>query len=146
MSDAIPETNDYPTERMKLYLTMAHAASDIIGIDPKYHKGIMIRETAAIKPLIGAVAPILYDTDNNLLQIMLLPNLPIFQVAITIGHELIHVKQMLDKRLRIKFKEFHWMGQVFDHKAIPYRKWPWEVEAHSQHFKLGKELLKVRFR
>lgn len=48
----------------------------------------------------------------------------------TIGHEMVHVKQFLDNRLKV-FSEYH----QFDGKKYsfhyPYYKRPWEIEAHE---------------
>lgn len=62
---------------------------------------------------------------------------------IILCHEMVHLKQYLEKELVIDLekKEFTWKGNKYDN-SIPYESRPWEREAFSLQNKLYKEYKK----
>lgn len=66
----------------------------------------------------------------------------------TLFHEMVHAKQMFEKRLSystigdgIEGQLHMWMGRAFSTRLMPYEEWPWEVEAEKIAREWRKEYL-----
>jgi hypothetical protein len=73
----------------------------------------------------------LCDYDGSTFHVTIDPTLTSQETAIAIFHELVHVKQVLDKRLTFNHGPLYWEG----HKGIlegTYGDLPWEKEAFEQ--------------
>lgn len=53
------------------------------------------------------------------------------ELAVSLAHELVHVKQMIKGQLKITNGKAKWMGKVVS-KKVKYLDQPWEVEAFSR--------------
>ena len=51
----------------------------------------------------------------------------------TVVHELKHLEQFLDKRLKVNGPRFYWMGVRWPEEInnVPYEQRPWEAEAYA---------------
>lgn len=59
-------------------------------------------------------------------------------VLITLGHELVHIKQMAfgHRQETLDGKAFRWMGTIYRPDEMHYYDLPWEIEAHGMEFGL----------
>lgn len=57
---------------------------------------------------------------------------------ISLGHELVHVKQMAlgEWTFNKNFTNYRWLGQTIEHEKLHYHDLPWEIDAHGREFGL----------
>lgn len=69
---------------------------------------------------------------DGVLQVFIKPKSSKLAVFQTLAHELVHVKQVIDGRLKvIDRNNAVWMGDTVDINGWEYIKRPWEVEAYD---------------
>lgn len=89
---------------------------------------------------IGALAqPSPYN--ENIYELYMDSTIPDKEIGEIIAHELIHIEQMVNKRLKIQSdkESITWEGKKY--LAIPYSSnFPWEQEAHKKMKPLWKEI------
>lgn len=57
-----------------------------------------------------------------------------------LSHEVIHIKQYLDKRLIVIDKQVIWENEHLNHEMIPYEYRPWEIEAFDEQSELSEQV------
>lgn len=62
----------------------------------------------------------------------------------TICHEMVHLKQYYDGKLRLDGTTFYWNGEYYS-KPIPYMDRPWEKEAFAKMYDIEKEVKKLYY-
>lgn len=60
-----------------------------------------------------------------------------------IGHEIVHVKQLYDKRIIYNDTSFIWNGKELINEIPPYKERPWEIEAITKEDSLSKVIKEV---
>lgn len=68
---------------------------------------------------------------GKILFIGLRPRLPALELALTLSHEMVHIKQLSKGQLREDRNGFTWMGKRWA-KDTPYLERPWELEAFAR--------------
>lgn len=60
-----------------------------------------------------------------------------------IGHEIVHVKQLYDKRIIYNDTSFIWNGKELFNEIPPYKERPWEIEALTKEDSLSEVIKEV---
>lgn len=95
----------------------------------------------AAKNLCGLTTVI--NEHNNQFKIEIDTNLSRKKQLITLGHELVHVKQYINNELgenliKNNMSMTKWKGAYFNEEDAEYWDWPWEIEAHGREYGLFK--------
>jgi hypothetical protein len=69
--------------------------------------------------------------------ISLIPTTPENSIRL-IGHEIVHVKQLYDKRIIYSDTSFIWNGKELIKEIPPYKERPWEIEALTKEDSLSE--------
>lgn len=63
--------------------------------------------------------------------VVIKPNRKLKEIALTLAHEMVHVRQFAKGLLKITPKGNVWMGKLYPQKT-PYLDQPWEIDAFSK--------------
>ena len=101
------------------------------------------------KDLVISVEPYMEDTgltamkDKNTILMALNADQSVYGLAITLAHELVHVKQYATGLLRTGPEGSNfWRGKQYD-SSTPYLDCPWEIQAFSQQELLARRALET---
>ncbi len=59
-----------------------------------------------------------------------------------IAHEIVHIKQLYNKTIRVKNHRFIWKGKDVTEKYTKYEDRPWEIEAFKEETNIANEIKK----
>ncbi|RZS96778.1 hypothetical protein [Cecembia calidifontis] len=121
---------------------MANYFLDKIGIEEDLH--LAIKFTSDLPEyLLGFViqSDTGYTSNLQKFKIFIQSNLSEFKLSEVLAHELVHVRQYVERKLEIdQSSNISWMGRRYFYNSNFHRFSPWEKEAHSEGFNLARQL------
>lgn len=119
--------------------TIVHAGIDVLGI--KNHT-ILLQNQASNKDLGDGYETQAYIiTVGNQSAIFIDKNISRSIAIETLSHELIHLKQYIDGRLKLLETTYvEWEGEKINVLDLPYDKRPWEIEAFDKQRELENKI------
>lgn len=82
------------------------------------------------------------DYHDDCTEVKINPNMHSGVQGLTICHELIHVKQFIEGRLKVVQGGIEWEGEYYP-TSVPYEERPWEIEAESMERKVFDSALAI---